>query len=402
MQWLIDSSALEMMAQAMKNGLEISEEQQQIFAARFTSEEGSSDSRILTVAGSSAEIKIDGILTNKPSSFAFFFGGGNTTYSEIISAVASAEQNSEVKDITLKVDASPGGTVNGMFEAMEAIRNAKKPITAIVQNEALSATFGIIAQADKIIAANPMTRFGSVGVAIDAFISENEVSVTSSNASKKRPDLATEEGKAIVREQLDSLHQPFVEAIAGGRNTSVEKVNKDFGEGAVLVAAQALKAKMIDRVAKTKLKSTSTKSSKTTTSASGGQQTETINMDLNQLKAEHPAVYQAAVAEAKEIGKTEGAEAERDRVAFHSTMAERTGDTVTAMKAIKDGTSKDDGVTMALYMTANANRQDLNSREEDNANVNDQPTKQELEAKAGDEILAAAAANLGLSLSEAK
>lgn len=402
MLWLIDSSALKMMSQAISNGLEISEKQQEMFAARHAGEEGSGDSRILTIAGSSAEISIDGILTNKPNPYAFYYGGGNTTYSEIISAVAQAEQNSEVKEITLKVNSSPGGSVDGMFEAMESIRNAKKPITAIVQNEALSATYGIIAQADKIIATNPMTRFGSVGIAIDAYISDNEVSVTSSNANKKRPDLATEEGKAIVREQLDSMHEPFVEAIAGGRNVSVDKVNKDFGEGGVLIAADALKAKMIDRVTKTKLKSNSTKSSKIKSSASGGNHTETINMDLTQLKADHPAVYSAVLAEGRELGKTEGAESERDRVAFHTTMADRTGDTVTAMKAIKAGTAKDDGETMALYLTANTNRKDLDSRDGDNPDVKDEPTKQELEAKAADKILASAAANLGQSYQEAK
>ena len=77
-------------------------------------------------------------------------------------------------------------------------------------------------------------------------------------------------------------------------------------------------------------------------------------MDLEELKAQHPAVYKAAAAE--------GAMQERDRVGAHLTLGEKSGDLKTAFAAIRSG----DDLTMeiqAQYLAASMNRADTAERQ---------------------------------------
>ncbi|MCK5606835.1 ATP-dependent Clp protease proteolytic subunit, partial [Candidatus Pacearchaeota archaeon] len=171
--------------------------------------------RMLATTGSNAEINIKGVLTNEPDFMARFFGGGNSTYKDIIQSIVLAEQDDNVKTITLKVD-SPGGAMIGMVDAMDAIANATKPITAVVSGEALSAAYGLVSQAGTIIAVHEMVTLGSVGVAAKLLVSDSVVEIASTKAPEKRPDVTTEEGKADVRKFLDSAHDVFVSRIASG------------------------------------------------------------------------------------------------------------------------------------------------------------------------------------------
>ena len=79
-------------------------------------------------------------------------------------------------------------------------------------------------------------------------------------------------------------------------------------------------------------------------------------MNLNELRAQHPDVYEAAVKA--------GVDQERDRVSAHLTMGEASGDMKTAVDAVKKG----DGMTATLqaqYLAAGMNRRDQDSRQED-------------------------------------
>jgi len=367
MLWLLEAGTLKIMAQAFRAGFRPSAEQQARFEARFGSDEASmGESRILTIAGDNAEISIKGVITKTPNFMAMLFGGGNTTYAEIISAIALAEQDENVSNTTLDID-SPGGEFDGLFDALAAIQGAKKPTKAVITGLGTSAAFAIASQADEIVASNVASRIGSVGVAASFDVDENEVTITSSEAPKKRPDVTTEEGKAMVREELDAMHDIFVEAIAAGRGTTVEKVNAEFGQGGTLLANEALKRGMIDSVAKTSLKVV--KSTKQTT-ANSGNQPEANKMDLQILKAQHPETFAAAVQQ--------GTDLERDRVTAHLIMGESSGAMKTACSAIKEGSAMT-ATLQATYMTAGRNLSDVGNRQDD------------------DDAAAAAAANISAS-----
>ena len=260
--------------------------------------------------------------------------------------------------ITLFID-SPGGHFDGLFDALAAIKSTKKPIKAVISNVGASAAFALASQADEIVASNIAARIGSVGVVATFQTSDREISITSSAAPKKRPDVTTKEGKAIVQEELDAMHGIFAEAIAEGRSTTVKKVNDQFGQGAILLAREALNCGMIDAIVQPALKAV--ESAKTTTADSGGNQPEAVYMDLNQLQTQHPKVFAAAIQK--------GADQERDRVIAHLTMGEASGDNKTATAAIKDGSELTNSL-QAKYMAASMCNRKIQDRQDDDAGAN--------------------------------
>lgn len=366
--WLLEANTLNTILQAEKSGFSPSAEQLTAFRGEASEEGGS---RIMSVAGDTADISIKGVLTNTPDFMAMIFGGGNTTYSDIISAIASAEQNEAIKNIVLSVD-SPGGQVSGLFNAVNAIASAKKPVKAVVATQAASAAFALVAQADEIVAVNEASIVGSVGTLIGREINDSEVIITSTKAPKKAPDLTTEEGKSVIRDSLlDPMHDIFVSSIAKGRGITIEKVNSDFGEGAMVLAGDAIKRGMMDSIvgsipqAATGASASAIESGGPAapvdkivkTNATNGENKEEGSMDINELKTQHPATFAAAVQM--------GAEQERDRVSAHLTMGEASGDMATATAAIADG-SEMTALLNAKYMAAGMKKSEQTARVEDN------------------------------------
>lgn len=354
--WLLTAEVKKAIEQAQASSSRPSAEQYAAFEARAAARDGGA-SRILSVAGDVAEIRVEGVLTKAPSFMAMLFGGGNATYPELISALAEADQDPSVTRAELRVD-SPGGTIDGLFDAIAALQAFSKPLRAVVTNTAASAAYALVSQADEIVAANKAARVGSIGVVIDTYNDPERVSITSTDAPKKRPDIGTEAGKAVVREELDALHEIFVEAIAEGRSTTAEKINAEFGQGATLLAGEALKRGMIDAVVGTTSTIAAESPSSKSTAITGGGNLETEPMDLKTLKAQHPDVFAAALQE--------GVEKERDRVSAHMTMGEAAGAMDIAAKAIADGeeyTAKH----MAQYNAAALRSRDQQDRQSDDA-----------------------------------
>ena len=378
--WLLEANTRELIEQAERQNVAPTVEKQAELSANYEASMSSAVPRIMSVAGDKAEISVQGVLTKSPDWLAMIFGGGNTTYPEIISSIAAAEQNPDISEIILAID-SPGGHFDGLFDVLGAIKTASKPVRAEISNLGASAAFAIATQADTIVASNKAARIGSVGVAATFRTSENEVTITSTEAPRKRPDVSTEEGKADVRQELDAMHDIFVESIAGGRSSATSesftaaRVNKDFGRGATLLAEEALKQGMIDGIddaetaggkgKKRKKHSASTESApETVTTLKPGtktiKKTEVKRMDIATLKAEHRETYAAVVQV--------GVMAERDRAAEHLIMGEASGDLATAVTAVKEGTEMT-GALRATYMTAGMNKNSIEDREDDDPAV---------------------------------
>lgn len=357
--WLLEKNIFDRMKAAEEKGLVPSAKEEDEYAASV--EIGAVDGelpRIMSVAGNSAAIKVDGVLTNKPSLFARWFGGGNTTYREIRSALAVAEADDSIKEIVF-LFGSPGGLASSEWiEAMDAVAKAKKPTRAIVETMAASAAYGLASQTDKIQAQNRLSMVGSIGVVASYYLDDKVVDITSTNAPKKRPDVSTEEGKKVVRERLDRIESIFIDSVANGRGVAKEKVLADFGNGDVVLAADAVALGMIDSV----LSQTETQK---TTAVHGGAKKE-FGMDLNKLKADHPAVYQAVVDE----GIKQGVAKERDRVNAHLILGKGSGDMETAMAAIEDGSDMT-ATIQAKYMAAGMNKNDMQNRADDETETSD-------------------------------
>ncbi len=382
--WLLESSVLRMIAQAEKEGFKPSAEQQTEFEARFNGGDS-----IFQVVGGRAQIHINGVLTNTPSFMASLFGGGNTTYPSIIAAVGEAESRTEVKGIDLVVGASPGGHITGMFDAVAALQGAKKPIDAYVSDLAASATYALVSQAGRVRAKNRATQFGSLGVAISTYVDPSEIEISSTLAPKKRPDLTTPEGKAVIRELLDPMHALLADAVATGRKTTIDNVNAEFGQGAVLLADEALSRGMIDAIDKPVLQVVKTATHNTADLS--GKNLEAMKMDYNEFKAQHRNHYEAAVAE--------GEAKERDRVTAHLTLGAASGAMDIATGAIKDGSTLTASL-QASYMAQGMNNKDIKDRTADDiegSGADGQDTGGGDTDAESDKVLSAIEKNLGVT-----
>jgi ClpP class serine protease len=340
--------------------------------------------RIMQKAGGTASISINGVMTESPDLFAMLFAGGNTTYPDIISAIGDAEQDSEIERIELKLN-SPGGMVSGLFDVAAAVSGASKPTTAVVGGKAASAGYILAAACNEIEASNPTSSVGSFGVAVEVMVREGTVTITNSDSPDKRPDYQTEEGQAVVRDHLDSLHAIFADIVGEGRGIDPSLVTERFGRGRMYVASEAMARGMIDRIRQTADESPASGTTPTEAPTSEPE----MNMDLDTLKAEHPAVYRAAL----EVGAAE----ERDRVMSHLTMGQESGDMETAAKAIEEGS----GMTATLqarYMAAGMRRTAIEDRGDESAEAEgaaaagaapagEQPTSEEAHAEAVAELL---------------
>lgn len=391
--WLVESEIRAKIVKAEAEGWMPDAEHQDKLSARFEASMSGAVPDIMSIAGDKAQIDIKGLLTNAPNFMAMLFGGGNTTYPEIIAALGAAESDDSISEIILSID-SPGGSVQGLFDTLNAISKAKKPIRAVVSNIAASAAFAIASQADKIVASNQATMVGSIGIVTEIPVSENVVKIASSDAPKKSPDVTTTAGIKIVQERLDALHEVFAESIAAGRSAatgrafSINDVNADFGQGGVFLAREALKKGMIDGIEENAaglsgsfLNMGAVAEGKVSAGASApvkdfpikakivkideknnNSKREGKIMDLSKLKAEHRDLYDAVVKEGFDAGIAQ----ERDRVTAHLTLGEASGAMKDAVNAVTEGTEIN-ATMQAKYMSASMKKGDIANRSADDA-----------------------------------
>jgi ClpP class serine protease len=265
-----------------------------------------------------ATVRIVGPLYPKRNSWLDYWGEDYAVYSEIISDVAVAKSKG-AKQIDFEID-SPGGYVDGLYDAMNAIANAGIPTRTIAGDVLASAAYMLASQTNEIVAEREVSAVGSIGIATTMYISDRVVDITNSDSPKKRPDASTEEGKKIVEAELDDFYQVYAEMMAKGRKISVDKVKKDYGQGAVMTARTALSKGMIDGIMQSKQSTEST--------AKTG-----VDMDPKTLKEEHRSTYDAIYNAGKEAGKEEMKALNLDRIGAYHEMAKGSGDFEGAFEA---------------------------------------------------------------------
>lgn len=273
-------------------------------------------SSIYSTNGNVADINISGVLVGKKNGVAEFLGVEQTAYQDIHDSIEAAKQ-AGVKAINYHIN-SGGGELSGMYETMLAIENSGIPSRAIVSNGAASAAYMLATATGNISATNKMARFGSVGIISRSRLSDNEISVTNNESMNKSPDLKTEEGKQVLRDQLSDVYGVVVEKIAANRGTSIENINKNYGAGIMMTAEKALKAGMIDAIEDFKPASRS------------GVDKGYKSMNREELKATHPDLFEAILNEGKEAGKAEV----KELAEAHLELAKISGDKDRALEDI--------------------------------------------------------------------
>lgn len=163
------------------------------------------------------------------------------------------QADSAVRKILLVVD-SPGGVTTDIAQFARMIATSSKPVVAHVTGMGCSAAYWIISGAREI-SLDATALVGSIGVMMGGSVQEapdqagrRDVAIVSKGAPNKRPDLTSEEGRAGVQATIDAMEDVFVAAIARGRGVEEATVRSDFGQGGTIVGAQAVRARMADRV----------------------------------------------------------------------------------------------------------------------------------------------------------
>lgn len=239
---------------------------------------------------------------------------GATSIDVLATDFNEALNNPNVKAIVLEID-SPGGTVSGVNELAEMVYAArgKKPITAYVSGMGASAAYWLACAADEI-ALDATASVGSIGVVSvqtddterKAKAGIKDIQIVSSVSPRKRPDLGTEEGRADVQALVDSMANVFVNTVARNRGVSIDTVLTDFGQGGLLVGADAIKAGMAERIGS--LESVIAGLSGLT---KGVTMTNPLKSEAPELSAEIIAAQYPTIAEGFRL---EGATRERERI----------------------------------------------------------------------------------------
>lgn len=217
---------------------------EQIGALLFTDDDAAPST--FDKVGDNALISISGPIVNKADGFDRLMGRVSTQ--DIISQIVAADADASIERIMLLVD-SPGGMVDGLNAAANAIKAARKPVEAHVEGVAASAAYWLASAADKITA-EPTARIGSIG-AISTLRERSREGVftfTSSQSPLKNASLETSAGRAVYQQMVDDLADVFISAVAENRNTTRANVLENYGRGAIMVASRALQAGLIDQI----------------------------------------------------------------------------------------------------------------------------------------------------------
>lgn len=209
------------------------------------------------LAGAVAVLPIQGMVAQKNSWYLQALGGTplEQTAAEFRRALADPKARAIVLDVN-----SPGGEVRYTAEFANLVREARgiKPVIGVANTLAASAAYWILAQCE-VAVGSPSSQVGSIGVLIphgesSAADARDGYKITLISAGKYKADAnayepLSEQGRATLQSRADALYQQFLQAVAQGRGVTVAQVSANYGEGRVLLAAEALAAGMIDRVA---------------------------------------------------------------------------------------------------------------------------------------------------------
>lgn len=293
---------------------------------------------------------------------------GATSTQELATDIQAALDNPYVRGIVLHID-SPGGEATGISELARLIASARgsKRTVAYGGGTVASAAYWLASAAGEVVL-DDTAVVGSIGVVMsyldtsarDAKSDVRRVEIVSSQSPDKRIDPATETGRAKVQATVDALAGVFVEAVATNRGVTVDTVLSDFGQGGVLVGADAVSAGMADRIGSlesviaTLAGNASTTQRKTPMSNTAtGQVTVSTTEDLRKALAagytgeqitiaSHDALVANAREEGVAAGRKESAEsavqAERSRIAQIRALA-RAGFDAELKAAIDEGHS---------------------------------------------------------------
>jgi signal peptide peptidase SppA len=296
-----------------------------------------------------AIIPVDGVLSKRMNLLSQISGG--TSMSILGADIQQALDDPLVNTIILNID-SPGGTVDGTQQLSDLIFNARgtKPIIALADGTMASAAYWIGSAADEVYAASQTTTIGSIGVVAthtdvsgaEAMDGYKTTEITAGKYKRIASQYAplTQDGRQSIQDSVDYTYSIFVNDVARNRGTDAETVVNNMADGRTFQGQQAVDAGLVDGIATLEqligraaagefaqymddgaddpanplTQQAGAPAGEQPQPESGGNpqtaqtptQANEETMDVTKLKAEHPDVAAALIAE--------GATAERERI----------------------------------------------------------------------------------------
>lgn len=202
-------------------------------------------------------IPIHGVMV--PRADLFMQVSGVLSTQQVGQLVDDAANDASVEAIVLDID-SPGGAVPGTHELAGKINGAKKKkkVICVANAAAASAAFWVGTQGTEFVV-TPSGQVGSLGV-FSMHIDQSEalksegvkvtfVSSTPEKVAGNEFEPLSDIGRNQKQSTVDGYYRHFLSAVAAGRKTSVANVQETFGKGGMVLADEAVRRGMVDRVA---------------------------------------------------------------------------------------------------------------------------------------------------------
>ena len=168
---------------------------------------------------------------------------GAVDVNDVSAAIDAFAANPEVEKVALQIS-SPGGTVTGVEELANKVRNLGKPTLAYTDSEMCSAAYWIASAADKVTA-SPSSTVGSIGVYMaipdysEAAKMQGIKMVVIKSGKFKGAGIegtSLDEGQmSNLQEGVDTIHAEFKEAV----NMKRKMVKAEAMEGQTFSGKQA-------------------------------------------------------------------------------------------------------------------------------------------------------------------
>jgi capsid assembly protease len=211
-----------------------------------------------TAASEIAVIPVFGVLMHRGGSLWM----QTTSTASLARHVQLADQDPTIGTIVLDLDTA-GGTVAGVQELADviaAVRTAGRTrVVAVINHMAVSGGYWIASQADEVVI-TPSGMAGGIGVVVahqDTSAMRERVGVKVEyisagrfKAEGFRDGPLSKEHRDHLQRMVDTYGDTFIAHVARGRKVSPQTVRSQaWGQGRDLLASQALRVGMVDRIA---------------------------------------------------------------------------------------------------------------------------------------------------------
>ncbi|MCU7647132.1 S49 family peptidase [Pseudomonas piscis] len=348
-----------MLPAALDNLLAISDRLGDPMALEAKRGERLDNTRQVTVRNGVAVVPVVGPIFRYANLFTEISGATSTQV--LATDIQQALDDPKIKAIVLNID-SPGGVASGINELAELIYAGRdrKRIVSYIGGTGASAGYWIASAASEIVI-DEASLAGSIGVVVEAVVEgENATGrkryqIVSRNAPNKRPDLATEEGRAKIGETIDALGEVFVGKVARNLGVAAEEVPEMGDHGGLRVGADAVKHGLAHRVGSLEALITElAKPAITTNPRIHTMTTVTTTAELRTALAAgtDPTTIEIAQASQPDLGtiRTEAATVERERIKGINALASKGFET--EIEAAIDNGSSVEATALVLFKAA--------------------------------------------------